>query len=463
MTRAKEIDRATSRLGPVTYSSVLKIWLPLGLTQFLVMAEDPIYVAVLMRLQYPELELGALFSYAWPILLLIGSAVFILNTVGNVFATNLKNVRRLERLAAGFGLSLTLVLVAIAFSPLSTLIFRDVMAVPKSELDMSVAALQIFSLYPAVKGLNQLYQGILIRGGRTIEILVSRCIRFAIGMVVLLVGLKTEWLAGAVLGASAWVGALIVQTVYLFIRCQPIIHHLRDHPIDEDVVGLRNLVRFTIPLSITPILTGISALVMSAAIGRLPGVIVSLAVWPVITNFSSIGTAIGASYNQVTVKLAETSADRSRLLKFALVLGFLLTAVNALFIVSGLFFYALRTMEKLDLETARISLNAMWFLMPLPFIYTMNAYYSGLLAKAKKTMPILESQMASLLIVTMVVLATVNLEPFRGVYVVSAVSVAANLVACLWVWSAWRKYAACASRDELGKVDAAASIPVHSH
>ena len=110
-----------------------------------------------------------------------------------------------------------------------------------------------------------------------------------------------------------------------------------------------------------------------------------------------------------------------------------------------------------DPETARISMNAMWFLVPLPFLYTMNAFYSGLLSKAKRTMPILESQMASLLIVTLMVLATVNLDPIKGVYVVSASSVVAMSVAYLWVWFAWRRHDVRSSRGELGDVDAVGS------
>ena len=84
---------------PLSYWRIFKTWLPLGMTQFLMAAEDPLYVAVIMRLSFPKLELGALYSYMWPILLLIGSAVFTLRTVGNVFGTNLANIRRVKVLA----------------------------------------------------------------------------------------------------------------------------------------------------------------------------------------------------------------------------------------------------------------------------------------------------------------------------------------------------------------------------
>ena len=62
-------------------------------------------------------------------------------------------------------------------------------------------------------------------------------------------------------------------------------------------------------------------------------------------------------------------------------------------------------------------------------------------------MPILESQMAALLLVVLMVLATVNLDPFTGVYVVSASSVAAKGIKLLWVRTAWRRHERAAVPD----------------
>ena len=430
---------ASCQGDPVTYMRIFKTWLPLGITQFLMSAEDPFYVAVIMRLQYPKLELGALYSYMWPILLLISSAVFTLNTVGNVYATNIRNLRRIQTMSFLLGLFLTLTLIGIAFTPLREFLLFTLMAVPDTEFSMAVTALQICTIYPVVAAMNYIYQGILIRGGHASHILVARCIRFGVGLVVLLVGLQTGWLGGAALGAMAIMLSLLLQTLYLSWKSRKCTQELNDNPLEEAFVRVSALIKFTIPLAITPILMSISGLVMAAAIGRLPAVVVSLAVWPVVTNFSNIGMWMGNSYNQVAVKHYESHADRDKLFRFGLILGVALSGITMLFIISGLFDYALINLENLDPNTARISINAMWFLAPLPFFYTMNALYSGLLSKTKKTMPILISQLIALVIVVLMLLATINLDPFMGVYVVSASSVVAMAVAMLWVWYAWRK------------------------
>lgn len=424
---------------PVSYWRIFKTWLPLGMTQFLMAAEDPLYVAVIMRLQFPKLELGALYSYMWPILLLVSSAVFTLVTVGNVFATNVRNLQKIKTLSFVLGAVCTLMMCVFAFTPLGRLFMLEVMAIPNSELDMALNALKICSIYPVVAAMNQIYQGTLIRSGLALHVFLARAVRFGAGLAVLLVGLKTSWASGAVLGAVAITLSLLLQTIYLWWKSRICIARLKENPLETEVVKTSALIRFTIPISITPILGSITGLVMAAAIGRLPGVVVSLAIWPVVTNFNNIGLGMGQSYDQVTVKHYASNVDRKRLMKFGVILGILLSIITALFIVSGVFHYALRSLENLDENNSKISINAMWFLTAMPFLYTMVSYYSGLLAKSMKTIPILISQTFSLLLVTLMLLATINLEPFMGVYVVSAASVVASGVSVLWLWYSWRK------------------------
>ncbi|MCH2141243.1 MAG: hypothetical protein MK100_09485, partial [Phycisphaerales bacterium] len=284
-----------------------------------------------------------------------------------------------------------------------------------------------------------IFQGILIRGGYASQILVSRIIRFFVGLAVLIIGLETKMSGGAVLGCLAVVVSLVAQTVYVWWKSRACIKELELDPIEEKVVAVPNLIKFTIPLAISPICTSIIGLMMAAALGRLPGVIISLAVWPVITNFNNIGLGMGESFDQVTVKHYSTHRDRRMLRRFGFILGILLTGLTILFIVTGFFHFALRTLENLDIATADISTNAMWFLTAMPFLYTMGSYYSGLLAKSMNTMPILIAQIISLAIVSVMLLATVNLEPFLGVYVVAASSVVAGFVSLFWMYHCWRK------------------------
>jgi|GEM_PF-6281600 len=429
----------SQKIAPASYWGIFKTWLPLGLTQFLMAAEDPIYIAVIMRLSLPRLELGALYSYAWPVLLLVSAMVFTLNTVGNVFGTNVKNLRKIKIMSLLLGTFGSLTVCLFVFTPFGRYFLSEVMAVPDAELEMSLSALKVFLIYPVTIAMKFIYQGILIRNGYASQILISRVIRFFVGLLVLLVGLKTQWVEGAVLGALGVCVSLLLQTGYLGLKSWKITKQLKSKPIELDVVKTSKLVTFAVPLLITPILGSIGGLIMAAAIGRLPGVVVSLAIWPVVCNFNNIGLGMGQTFDQVTVKHYQKHRDRIKLFRFAIVLGLVLTAVTTLFVISGVFHYVLRSLENIDQGNSEISIHAMWFLIAMPLLYTMISYYSGLLSKIKTTVPILVSQAFSLLIVTLMLLATVNLEPFMGVYVVACSSVVASLVSLFWLWYSWKK------------------------
>jgi Na+-driven multidrug efflux pump len=81
----------------------------------------------------------------------------------------------------------------------------------------------------------------------------------------------------------------------------------------------------------------------------------------------------------------------------------------------------------------------MWFLAAQPLLYTLCAYYGGLLAKIKRTIPILLARFFSLLIITIILLATVNMDPFSGVYVVACSSCIGSLVTLFWLRYSWKK------------------------
>ncbi|MBC22737.1 MAG: hypothetical protein CMJ32_02315 [Phycisphaerae bacterium] len=425
--------------GEIRYYDIFKTWLPLGMTQFLLTAEDPIYIAVIMRLANPELELAALYTYTWALIGVIASLTYTMNTIGNVFGTNTRNLSRIGILSMIMGLMCTTVICLGAFTPFGRNLLQNWMAIPDANMDMVIKSLRIMSIFPLFISMNILMQGILIRNGHAKDILLSRMVRFLIGLGILMLGLKTAWFEGAVLGALAVVISMLVQTALLWLMTRKVRARIRCEPLESEVVGIGELVRFTIPISISPALSSISTLVMSAAIGRLPGVIASLAVWPVVTNFNSIGMGMGSSYSQVTTKHFEKPEDDRKLYRFGMCLGLLLSILTIVFIVTGVFMIALRDLEKLDDQIAQISVYTMWILAFMPLTYTMGAYYIGMLSKTQNTMPVMISQMIALAVVFTMLMVSINMKPFMGVYVVALSQLIGALVSLAWLWYAWRR------------------------
>ena len=421
-----------------TYRGILKTWWPLGGKQLMIFAADPIYIAIIMRMSQPDLELGALYTYGWPVLMVIAAPTFTLNAVGNVFGKNVENVRKTRRFALFVGLAGTAILSVIAFTPLSGLVMRVIMDVPEPEQAMVATVFQVVAIYPILKAICMISQGHLIRCGRAGDVLASRVVRLIIGLAIVLAGYRFELLQGAVLGATGIIGSLVAQTAYLWWRSGFARRGLARDPIDSTVVTTATLARFAIPMSIVPIVGSATLLLMAAALGRLPGVVASLAVWPVVTNFSQIGVSLGKSFDQVTIVHGVDEASRRRLRRFGLFLGVGTVLATAVLNASGLLSYLLRTLEALDEETTIITARVMWILTPMPLLLTLCAYYRGLLARQLFTVSILLSKVVALVIVAAVLVWSLDGDPVTGIYAVAAASVVSAGATLAWLVASLR-------------------------
>ena len=430
----------TYSTGDGTYRGIVRTWWPLGGKQLLIFAADPIYIAIIMRMGHPDLELGALYTYGWPVLMLVAAPTFTLNAVGNVFGRNIENIRKTRRFALFVGISGTAILSAIAFTPLAEIVMRSIMDVPESERAMVAAVFRIVAVYPILKAICMISQGHLIRAGRAGDVLASQVVRLVLGLTIVLGGYELGLLQGAVLGATGIVGSLVAQTAYLWWRSGLVRLELASRPIDSAVATTSALVRFAVPMSIVPIVGSATLLLMAAALGRLPGVVASLAVWPVVTNFNQIGVSLGKSFDQVTIVHGVDETGRRRLRRFGLLLGVGTMVATAGLNASGLLDYLLRTLEALDESTTLITGRVMWILTPMPLLLTLCAYYRGLLARQLRTVSILLSKVVALVIVASVLVWSLDRDPVTGIYAVAAASVVSAGATLAWLVAAvrWR-------------------------
>ena len=431
-------SRDPRNAAEASYSDILRTWWPLGAKQLLVFVADPIYIAFIMRMSHPDLELGALYTYGWPFLLLVAAPAITLNALGNVFGKNVANIRRTRFVALAVGIVGMLILSAIAFTPLVSFLMSSILKVPEEERPMVRTVLQVLAIYPVLKSICMISQGHLIRGGRSYEVLWSRVIRLVVGLVVIVAGYELEVLQGGVLGATAILGSLAAQTIYLWWKSTQVRADLLEHPLDDQIASVGGLLRFVVPMSIAPIVGSLTLLSMAAALGRLPGVVASLAVWPVVTNFNQIGVSLGKSFDQVTIVHGADPGSRDRLRRFGLLLGVGTVVGTAGLNASGLLDFLMRHFEALDAETTRITGRVMWILTPMPLLLTLCAYYRGLLARNRRTVPILGSKIVELVIVAAVLFWSLDRDPGTGIYAVASSAVVSAATGLAYLWWATR-------------------------
>ena len=431
-------EDGTSERHPLgSYRGILATAIPLSLEQLLQTITTPIYLVVMMHMANPEIEVGSLFSYMLPVLLVISAPITSLNTLVNVYAVHAANIVHLRKYAITLGGLGSLLGALVAFTPLGDLIFRTILGIPAEEYRPTMLAMRIAILLPILWSLRQLAVGVLIRTGHSWAVLVGRAILFVLSILVLWGGLATNLLPGAALGALTLVVSLVAQTGFLMIRAVAARRELERHPIEDTPATFRELARVGIPLTLTPMILSIVPFMMSAALGRLPGIVVSLAVWPIISSLSSVSLGFGNSLDQTSIVHGIDEQARSRLWRIYVVTGVLLMGFNALLLSTGVFRWVFESIEALDPATADITDNVMWLLTPWFLLYTLAGFYWALLSRMHLTRPYLTGALVKLVVIGALFGTTIALDPITGVYVAALASILGSATILLWLGRAY--------------------------
>ena len=436
-TNQRDADMTTGDARIGSYRGIFHTAIPLGMEQLLQHIVTPIYLYIIMHMANPEIESGALFSYMTPVFTVISAPISSLNTLANVYAVHAANIIQLRRYAFILGSAASLLAVLFAFSPLGDLLFKTIMGVPEKEYRSTILAFQIAIPLPFLWSLRQLAMGVLIRTGHAWTVLTGRVIRVVLSVGIFLVASSISQLPGAPLGAACLVLGLLAQTGFLVFFAIAARHQLARKPIQKTSTNFRELARVGIPLTLTPLILSVVPFLLSASLGRLPGIVLSLATWPIVYSLSGLTLCFGNALSQTSIVHGIDQPSRSRLWRIFIVTGFLMMGLNVLLLSTDVYRWVFESIDALDPATTRITDHVMWLLTPWFFIYTVTGYYSGLLAKMHITRPGMTAALIKLGLITALFGWAITVDPITGVYVAALASVLGAVTVMLWIRRAY--------------------------
>jgi hypothetical protein len=209
----------------LTRSAFLKYYLPLALTSLITLLSQPLISTALSRMP------RALESLAiWPVL---SGLLFIFRSPGVAF--NEVVVTLLEKPGAyaylrRFALILfsltTGLLLIITITPLSTIWFNQISALPPTLISLANTSLWFSLLIPGANALQSWYQGILLSSGNTRGIPEAVLIFLLITLTIYMFGIGQDAAPGIFVGALGFSIGMMFQAVWLRFRSRPAVRHL---------------------------------------------------------------------------------------------------------------------------------------------------------------------------------------------------------------------------------------------
>ena len=360
----------------MSYGEILAFWFPLGLMWLMMAAEQPALTAVVARMPDAETNLAA-FGVVFALALVLESPIIQMLSAATALAGDREHYRLLMRFMHIMAVGLTVLHLLIGLTPLYDLIVGGILNVPANVLETSRVPFVIMAPFAAAVGYRRLWQGVLIRHGKTWIVPVSMVTRLVALVVVLVLG-YTRWdLSGATVGAIAIATGVISSAIAAgILNVFFVLPYLEPADDPDKTLGWHGLLQFYVPLSLTTIVFLLARPVMTFGIARAPLPERSLAVWPVLNAYLFMFNSLALSHQETAIALLkERPLSLHKLRRFTAVLA---TSLSGLMLLTGLTpagTWWFRTVSGLSPQLLELTGVPLLILALVPALVTYKAWY----------------------------------------------------------------------------------------
>jgi hypothetical protein len=418
----------------LTIGKVFLFWAPLALMWIIMGIELPAVNAIISRLPAPKENLAA-FGVTFAIALIIEGPIIQLLTAGTALSNHLENYKRLLRFMHIMAGGLTGIHLLIGATPLYGFLTRTILGIPEHLIGPSRESFLLMLPWSAAVGYRRLWQGVLIRYGRTGAVPIIMVLRIAVTGVILGTGLSTGFLSGASIGGLSLSAGVTTGAVSAFLFCRSLLRKNVIKPAgpEEKTISWKGLLTFYIPLALTSFILLAVRPIITAGIARAPQPLDSLALWPVIHSFLFLFTSVALSYQEVVVALLEGD-DRYRVLKrFTWMISVALMGVFFLVPLLDLDTVWFRTVVGVPSDLMPLVRAPMYILPFMPFLLSQTTWYRGIQVKRRVTMNITKGVLVNGVVLTALLFSAAELLPVSGVIIAAGALTAAHLLEMLFL------------------------------
>jgi len=410
-------------------------WWPLALSWMLMGVELPMIAAVVARLPDQEIQLAAFGGVVFPISLMIEAPVIMMLAASTALSTNHEAFLILRRFMTRLAAGMTLLHVIVAFTPVYDWVLVPLLDIPEEVVGPARIGLMITTPWTWSIADRRFHQGMLIRFNQRSAVAIGTGVRLLTTGSMLVIGWTLLEVPGVVVAAGSLVIGTFSETLYARHRSRSVIDGaLRERPVNDKVVSGMGLLRFYVPLAMTPLLVLTMQPIGTAGIDRMPNAMISLAVWAPLNGLVFLCRSAGVAYNEVVIGHCGEAGTHGPLRRFAWLFGSLFSIALAVVAFSPLAGWWFEHVMGLDRELAELSGATLWIACLIPLLTFLQSLYQGVLVSAHETRYITESVVLYLLVTVGCIIGGVLVEPRYGVTAVLIAHTAGNLVQTGWLW-----------------------------
>ncbi len=197
------------------HQTIFRTWLPLAASWLLMGVELPLLSAVVARLADPEIHMAAYSGIVFPLALVIESPIIMLLTASTALSRNTRAYKKMWRMMTWMSAVLTLLHLAIAFTPLYDFVARTLIGAPEDIIEPGRIGLQIMTPWTWAIAHRRFNQGVLIRFGNSAAVGWGTAMRLVADVIVLAIGFALHEVAGIVVATAAVAAGVLAEAAYI--------------------------------------------------------------------------------------------------------------------------------------------------------------------------------------------------------------------------------------------------------
>lgn len=409
---------------------MLKFYLPLAATSILMMASHSIVSSGLARTPDAAAALAA-FAVAQSLAVMFESPCYTIQRMCVALFKDKGSYNAVKQASLIVWACLTVIMLAIAFTPLSRIIFLNILRVPTELYPDAMRSFRVFMVLPAFSAFRSFYQGLLIVQKRTAQLTTNMLFRLGV-MLLLATVLPRLSLTGGSVGALILAAGIGTEGLMAYITGRNAGKELPES--SGNVLTTRQAMVFFLPLVLASITNTFIRPVINAGLARTVDPSLALASYQVAWSFSYIFAAVAFNIHQLVIVFAREAEYRMAVFKFSMLMGTLGTLLLFIVAVTPLGTLALTRIIGVTPELAAQALRAITLLSLMPILTCISEYCAGLLIIAGQTKYLTAGKVVNVVTILATSLLTVKFAPqlgalLAGICMVSGIAMESLFVA----------------------------------
>ena len=340
----------------------------------------------------------------------------------------------------GTSIALTAVHLGVAFTPLFDWIFNELLEAPKELLEPSRIGLRIMTPWTWAIAYRRMQQGVLIRAGLSRSVGVGTLVRLLGNLCAMLIAGQLTDAPRIIVGTVGIATGVTMEAIFSGILVRPVVKQLPDLP-GPGVSSLSwgRLLKFYLPLAMTPFITLILPLVGSAAMARMASPMLSLAAWPAVHGLVFLFRGVGMAYNEVVVALVDEPGAVPMLARFCRRVAVVATLILGAWMGSPLADFWFSDIMNLSPELASATRIGVSLCLLMPAYQVMQSFFQGVLVASERTRAVPEAVALYSLLAGTLFRFGVDHVKITGLYYAVLCFTCGGLMQTLWLWKSSRK------------------------